>query len=206
MEGEGGADSGAPPVSPPRPKRSLQTRAEKNILEAEKLKAKGNEFFKRGKMRKAIYNYNKVFLYVRGLPSQDMAGYAMQLGQGSDYQMMTSTNEERANRLQVVSYTNIANCYFKLKDYRQAKENAAKALEIDPTHVKATLRKCQACLMLKDLDATAALKAELDAAVSANPALSKSFAAPLAAIANRYAAEYKAYEAKQRKAMKKMFS
>ena len=191
------ADAAAAPARKP-----LVSRAEQNIATAEELKAKGNALFKRGKLRKAIHKYNMVFLYVRGLPTQAMAGYAMQLGQGTDYKMMDATAEERALTLQVVCYTNIANCYFKLKEYRKVMENADKALELNAAHVKAKLHKCKAALMLKDLDTTEALVVELDAALRGGQA---SLAAPLAAIKARYKGEMKAYNAQQRKQMKKMF-
>lgn len=191
------AAAGATPAGKP-----LLSRAEQNIATAEELKAKGNALFKRGKLRKAIYKYNMVFLYVRGLPTQAMAGYAMQLGQSSDYKMMDVTAEERALNLQVVCYTNIANCYFKLKEYRKVVENADSALELSAGHVKAKLHKCKAALMLKDLDSTETLILELEAALRGGQV---SLAKPLAAIKARYKGEMKAYNAQQRKKMKKMF-
>ena len=120
--------------------------------------------------------------------------------------MLEATSEERAKNLQVVCYTNIANCYFKLKEYHKAQENATKALELDPSHTKAKLRKCQAVLMLKDLDLVETLVAEIETDMSSNEALAKQLAGSLTAIKKRHKAEMKAYTARQRKKMKKMFT
>ena len=123
------------------------------ISQAEELKKAGNGYFQKGKYRKARVKYSTVFAYIKGLGAggseQGMAQYASALR----LDRPTPDEEQTIRALSVSCSSNIALCYFKLKEYEPCIEHSDRVLAIDPDHVKSLYRKGAALSRLdRDLE------------------------------------------------------
>ncbi|OQS04145.1 hypothetical protein THRCLA_03590 [Thraustotheca clavata] len=112
------------------------------IEQATLLKNQGNVYFKHEEYKKAINKYKCVSLWITGLsvPGDSMSQYS----QGNTSMSASASEGEEIQQLLVTSHTNIAMARIKLEQYDLAIEACDKALSLNPTNVKALVRKAQA--------------------------------------------------------------
>ena len=121
------------------------------IHQAEELKKEGNELFQKGKYRKARIKYSTVFAYIKGLSadSEGMAQYASAL----HLDRPTAPEEQTIRALTISCISNIALCYFKLREFEKSIDYSNRTLAMDPEHVKSLYRKGAALSRLeRDLE------------------------------------------------------
>lgn len=121
-----------------------------NIAKALGLKEEGNEHFKAGDYRKAIAAYHQIFLYVHGY-SQGSGGQAMP---GQTTTPVTADEMEQIKELKLAHFCNLAMCHLKAQppNWQKARANCTKALELEPTSVKALFRRGKCNAQLGHLD------------------------------------------------------
>ena len=96
---------------------------EEKLETATKRKNEGNELFALNKIARALKKY-KAALDLFEFDS-DMKG----------------EDREKANKVKLPCYLNVAACKLRLSDWESVKENCSKALEIDPQNTKALFRR-----------------------------------------------------------------
>nr|QBH73895.1 fk506-binding protein [Thermobia domestica] len=111
-------------------KESWELDSDEKLAEAEVLKEKGTEYFKKGKYGLAVKQYKKVVKFL-----EFEAGY-------------DDDKDQERKTLLLAGHLNTAMCHLKLKDFIEAREQCSKALEIDPKNVKGLFRRGQAYLEL----------------------------------------------------------
>jgi tetratricopeptide (TPR) repeat protein len=125
-----------------KPRMGAELTVGDKIQEANLLKSQGNVYFKAGNYRKAVKHYNMIFLYVNGV---NTAGDSMSSYTHGNTSMLASDVEASSiKQLKIVAYTNMAMCQLKLNAPEKAIDLCDKVLVIEPSHVKALLRKAQA--------------------------------------------------------------
>ncbi|XP_011867411.1 PREDICTED: FK506-binding protein 59 isoform X2 [Vollenhovia emeryi] len=102
---------------------------EEKIEQAKMQKEKGTQYLTSDKISLAIKAYQKVFKYLNA----------------SDF---TDDLKKERDSLMLAGHLNLALCYLKTNDNLSAKEQCAKALELDPQNEKALFRRGQAHLGL----------------------------------------------------------
>mmetsp|Transcript_3836 Transcript_3836/g.5967 ORF Transcript_3836/g.5967 Transcript_3836/m.5967 type:complete len:193 (+) Transcript_3836:79-657(+) len=133
---------------------------QEKIETARDLKNRGNEFFKAGKFSKARSEYGKALAFITGFPgssrsqTQWLAMASQMVDQGAK---ATDEEEADATELEKLLRQNIATCYIKTNMFDKAISHCDKALAIDSNSWKAKLRKGEAQMLLKNLDAAKAL-------------------------------------------------
>lgn len=126
-----------------------------DLLEkGEQLKELGNEQFKKGLYKKAIVSYSKAIAHVRGMPgSKRLPDITRMMDVKTPEQPMGAAQEKQSLGLEQVAEQNIATCFIKLEDGRNALIHADKAISLDASSWKAHLRKAEAMMLLRNLDA-----------------------------------------------------
>lgn len=99
-----------------------------------KRREEGNEFFKAGQYKRAAKRYKSALACVQS----DHSFSKDEKGKGKEYQVMCLNN--------------IAAAYAKLEKWKEVVDNTTKALEHDPSNVKALLRRANAHLIRSDLE------------------------------------------------------
>lgn len=96
------------------------------IVQANVLKAQGNEFFKAGECRKALEKYNRIPLAIKGLIKKqgdgagDGAGGMGMMGmQNKDEQALTDEERTEVMKLWHTCHINRAMCYIKLENWEK---------------------------------------------------------------------------------------
>ena len=145
-----------------RKRRPLPRSSEEKIAEGQRLKSKGNDYFKRGQFKKAAYRYHKVFLFVNGLTASDenMAQYA-----GSH--VLSKEASLEVKELKASVHNNLAMTFLKQSKGAEALDAADKCLAIQPSNFKAKFRRAQAFTLLRDFDRANAVLLELRDVTSA---------------------------------------
>lgn len=105
---------------------------EEKIEAAEQVKQKGTSYFKKGKYKVAIKQYNKVVMCLEGF----------------------FKDEEKAQRdpLALAGHLNLAACYLKLGHFSKCITECNKALELDKDNAKAFFRRGKARIGTSDYD------------------------------------------------------
>lgn len=130
-EGNGGEDVGDPAENSP----TLDaTSPEDVLLAAVNLKEMGNNAFKEGDLATAARHYRRGANQINRKINKANAG------------------EDQVKQLLLTLHSNLSMVCFKQKKYKVSREAAAKALAIDPNHVKALYRRGVAHRELGDLD------------------------------------------------------
>ena len=95
-------------------------------MQANVLKAQGNEFFKAGECRKALEKYNRIPLAIKGLIKKqgdgagDGAGGMGMMGmQNKDEQALTDEERTEVMKLWHTCHINRAMCYIKLENWEK---------------------------------------------------------------------------------------
>ena len=126
---------------------------EKSKLDkAGEYKEEGNKYFKEQLFKKALISYGKSLAYVRGLKgrrNKALMKNLMPQYEDNNSTLMSDKDDNSAMLLEAMVETNIGVCHCKLGDPRTALNNFDKALVVDPTYWKATLRKSEAYLQLQ---------------------------------------------------------
>ena len=96
----------------------------------------GNEKFNQGKYKSAISKYGTVLAYIRGLPGskrnlEGIAKMAASATYNNTENIVTPEEDFTACEIEKLALQNIANCYIKLNQPRDAIEFCNKALLID---------------------------------------------------------------------------
>ncbi|CAF0704130.1 unnamed protein product [Brachionus calyciflorus] len=107
-------------------KESWQLNGKEKIEQSELLKNKGTDLFKQGKYELALKKYKKIVDFL----------------QNEVYDL--EEDKTTSSKLQLAANLNIAACYLKIKDYRQALEACQKAIELDAKNEKGLFRMAQA--------------------------------------------------------------
>ncbi|KAI8967526.1 hypothetical protein BDF20DRAFT_899765 [Mycotypha africana] len=108
--------------------------ATERIASAEKKKMEGNELFKKQALDEALFAYRKGRDFIKDLWNCE------------------AHDLEQARHLMVALHLNIGACYLKMKNYEHAIEVCKKALDRDPSNLKAHYRIAQAYLELGEFD------------------------------------------------------
>lgn len=87
------------------------------LSQANASKLEGNELYAAGKYEEALSCYSSALEF--------------------------SSDHESSNEIRAMCYSNSAMCHLQLKQYEEAVEQSTKALELNPTYVKAFLRRAQ---------------------------------------------------------------
>jgi tetratricopeptide (TPR) repeat protein len=131
------------------------------IEQAMLFKEEGNKFVKDGDYKKACKTYRRVFAYVNGLISKDNAEMAK-----FTTDLVTPMEDEKIKELKATTYSNLALCYLRLKEYPRALEAAEKAIDIDNKNIKAHHR---AGIALTEMKLWERAKEQLMAALKLEP-------------------------------------
>ncbi|KAG0090731.1 hypothetical protein BGZ93_009167, partial [Podila epicladia] len=125
---------------------------EEKIKAALAHKDHGNEAFKQGDMKQALTQYHHAVLGLSGLDNK-MSGMGMLSGMppapGGPESSSGSATDDQKNEIKTnlaVVYSNMGACHLKNQNYKRAIEVCNKALQYDPTNVKAKFRRAQAKL------------------------------------------------------------
>mmetsp|Transcript_11027 Transcript_11027/g.12123 ORF Transcript_11027/g.12123 Transcript_11027/m.12123 type:complete len:236 (-) Transcript_11027:48-755(-) len=118
------------------------------LQKANDLKAEGNEFFKKKAYKDALFRYNQVFLYLRGL------------------QTYTDEQKEQVKQLTIGTSNNMAACYIIEKKWEKVIVKTDAVLKLDPENNKAIYRRGKAWNEIGDLDKA---KADIVRAYKKNP-------------------------------------
>jgi tetratricopeptide (TPR) repeat protein len=137
------------------------------IQKALQYKEAGNEFVKQGNWKKALENYHKGHLYVKGL-SPASRGKTVMSTSSTAMSGQTATPEEirQIDEIIVATYTNMALCYIKTDKKDRAIDVCTNALTFDPNNVKALFRRGQVYLAKNNLDKA---EEDLKAALAIEP-------------------------------------
>lgn len=105
-------------------KEAWEMNDDEKIEQSEIIKAKGTEFLKSGKYKKAVSQYKKIKDFL-------------------DYREDSSKAEldQKWNTLKLAGLLNLALCYMKIKNYEEAMKNCDAAIEIDNANEKAYFRR-----------------------------------------------------------------
>ncbi|KAL4151687.1 hypothetical protein PRNP1_008629 [Phytophthora ramorum] len=133
----------------PKAKEMWEMDAEEKIAEATKLKAKGTEQFKAKQFDAAAATYNQAASYM-----EDMYDVA-------------DEDKKAMKQLQTTCFLNAAMAFLKVNDYAEAVSVATKALNNEPTNVKALYRRGVGRMHTNDLERA---KEDLLAAGKQDPA------------------------------------
>mmetsp|Transcript_17897 Transcript_17897/g.35297 ORF Transcript_17897/g.35297 Transcript_17897/m.35297 type:complete len:200 (-) Transcript_17897:149-748(-) len=160
---------------------------------AQKLKDEGNALLQAGELRQAARKYRTVFLYVNGL-----VGKGDNVAQYTPREDLLNDDQQKIILdLKVTVYANLALAYLKLEEPAKAVDVANRALEINPDHVKALVRKGQALVKQKDFDKAKASLLKANKLEPENKAI-------LVEI-SRWKAAYKTWSQEQHEKQKKIF-
>lgn len=121
-------------VSFQKDKESWELGDEEKVANAAKKKEQGNVLFKAGKYARAAKKYSKALKLI-------------------EFDTSFKDEEKKASKaLKVSCQLNEAACQLKLNDFPLAARLASKALELEPSNVKALYRRAQAYMGTQDLD------------------------------------------------------
>lgn len=99
------------------------------------VKEKGTQYFKEGKYKQASVQYKRIVSWL-----ENESG-------------LVEDEEQKGKALRLAAHLNLAICFLKLQEPKQALENCEKALELDESNEKALFRRGEALLAMKDFDA-----------------------------------------------------
>ncbi|KAL6056076.1 peptidyl-prolyl cis-trans isomerase cpr6 [Balamuthia mandrillaris] len=140
--------------SPEVPTKREKTSQEK-IQIATNHKNEGNEHFKAKDYRKALGQYHRAYLYLKGFrgSSGGNTDFIQQMaGSNTSGASLNTEEREQVTSLLVAVHCNMAVCHLELKMAERAVEDCNNALKIDNKCTKALFRKGQAYLQLRDTD------------------------------------------------------
>lgn len=146
-----------------------------------KRKLEGNEFFKQGKLDRALKKYQKALTYVN-----------------VEYDFKTDEDKAKSKEYKIPILLNMAQVNSKQQNYADAISNCEKVLDIDKNNIKALYRRGQAWMSLADFEKA---NADLLSAKELDPQ-NKEIATTLAALKKKV----KEQEEKDRKLYASMFS
>jgi tetratricopeptide (TPR) repeat protein len=107
-------------------KESWQLNGKEKLEQSELLKNRGADFFKEGKYTSAVKKYKKIVDYL----------------QNEVYDL--EEEKASANKFLLAAHLNLAACYLKTKEFKNAIESCNKALELDAKNEKGLFRMAQA--------------------------------------------------------------
>ncbi|RLN93245.1 hypothetical protein BBJ28_00005898 [Nothophytophthora sp. Chile5] len=118
----------------PKAKEMWEMDAEEKLTECSRLKAKGTEQFKAKQFDVAAATYNEAASFME------------------DMYDVSDDDKKKMKELQTTCFLNAAMCFIKVQDYAEAVSIATKALNNDPTNVKALYRRGVGRMNTNDLD------------------------------------------------------
>jgi tetratricopeptide (TPR) repeat protein len=119
----------------PQSKDDREPRTKKERMEAaKKRKEQGNVFFRDGNFEDAVLRYSQAVAHCDQLFD------------------LTDEQKKEVQDLKISCYLNLSASYIKLKKYERARENAAMALKMEGSNVKALFRRGQAHYYLREFE------------------------------------------------------
>ncbi|PAA86682.1 hypothetical protein BOX15_Mlig024991g2, partial [Macrostomum lignano] len=118
-------------------KESWELNEEEKVAQAELLKAKGTEYFKKSKMRPALTYYNRVVDFLKW---------------DSGFEDKPEELRQQRVALLLAARLNLSLVHFKLGDHRQCIEEADEAIKLNADAAKAYFRRGQARMATHDYD------------------------------------------------------
>ena len=117
---------------------------EERIVQAEKYKAEGNEFFKKEEYKSAMKKYHFALLYLRGIGEKHPIT--------GEQHILSDDWKKRYDEVTFGCNNNLAACLVKEKKWEKVIKYSNLALEVHPNNVKALFRKGQAYYHVKNWD------------------------------------------------------
>ncbi|ELR19437.1 tetratricopeptide repeat domain containing protein [Acanthamoeba castellanii str. Neff] len=128
---------------------------EDKIATAQQLKEEGNSFVKQQDYGKALLAYHKAWLYVKGLGDDGSGGKFAMMRKNSGQEALSSGQTSEIKAISLALHLNMALCHFKQDKFDRVIDDCNKALQLEPSSVKALFRRGQAYLKLRDSDKAA---------------------------------------------------
>ncbi|XP_076326507.1 peptidyl-prolyl cis-trans isomerase FKBP4-like [Tachypleus tridentatus] len=115
-------------------KQSWEMDSDEKLEQSEVVKTKGTDYFKAGKYSMAIKQYKKIVSFLEFEKYDE------------------EERKKQCETLLLAAHLNLAMCYLKVDNNKEAISSCDKALEKDPNNVKGFFRRGQARMGLKDYD------------------------------------------------------
>lgn len=148
----------------------------------EKIKAIGNDLFKKSDLSKALQKYKKAIRYLNHADSE----------MNSDDASQEEVDQE-LKKILISLYLNSAACKLKLNDNQGAHEDCSEVLLLDNDNVKAMYRKAQSNIAMKDYDEAKTTLIQANKLDPTNKAVTGDLAKVKKLIADQKEKERKAY-------------
>jgi tetratricopeptide (TPR) repeat protein len=142
------------------------------IVQANILKAQGNECFKAGEPSKALEKYNRIPLAIKGLVKKQGGGGGGGMGammgmpNNKDEQALTDEQRNEVNTLWQTCHINRAMCYIKLEKWDKGVDACTEAISSGSDDVKAYFRRGKCYRHLGELDKA---REDLNGVAARNP-------------------------------------
>ena len=121
--------------------------------EAVKLKAKGNEAFKKHDYKNALKYYSSIIIHLGMNSRMEISQITNKTGAANPYRKSSrSSIQKKIDDLRLIAFNNMAAVYLKQEDYEKAIDKASRVLDDDEYNKKALFRRGMAHRKLGHLD------------------------------------------------------